>query len=101
MTKKVAFGAKPAPPQNADEWVTATTSGATANGELPTLGASAITGEIIPGADRTPKEPTKRLTIDVSANLHARIKSQCALRGTKMVDAISALLEEHFADVTA
>jgi len=41
-------------------------------------------------------EPMKRLTIDVPANLHGRIKAQCALRGTKMADEVRALLEQHF-----
>ena len=70
-TKKVAFGVKPAPreqpPATADEWV-----------------------------ERRASEGTKRLTLDIPASLHARIKSACALRGVKMVDEIRALLEERF-----
>jgi hypothetical protein len=38
----------------------------------------------------------KRLTIDVPASLHARIKSQCALRGVKRADEVRELLEKHF-----
>jgi len=38
----------------------------------------------------------KRLTIDVPSGLHARIKSQCALRGVKMADEVRELLEKHF-----
>jgi hypothetical protein len=71
-TKKIAIGAKPtAKPQPAtsDAWV----------------------NERKPDA-----EPTKRLTIDIPASLHARIKSSCALRGTKMVDEITVILEEKF-----
>lgn len=41
-------------------------------------------------------EATKRLTIDVPASLHARIKSQCALRGVKMADELRELLNHHF-----
>jgi len=41
-------------------------------------------------------EPTKRLTLDIPAGLHARIKAACAMRGTKMVDEITTLLEEKF-----
>ena len=41
-------------------------------------------------------ETTKRLTIDVPASLHARIKSQCAIRGVKMADEVRELLEKHF-----
>ncbi|MDS4029950.1 MAG: hypothetical protein RKO24_06170 [Candidatus Competibacter sp.] len=71
MSKKVAFGARPsavrADASKADEWVN----------------------------NRDP-EAMKRLTIDVPASLHARIKSQCALRGVKMADEVRELLEKHF-----
>ncbi|WP_227012131.1 hypothetical protein [Duganella sp. FT27W] len=42
------------------------------------------------------KEPQKRLTLDIPASLHARIKSQCALDGTKMVEEIKLLLEDRW-----
>ncbi|MFO1039786.1 MAG: hypothetical protein U1E45_23335 [Geminicoccaceae bacterium] len=45
---------------------------------------------------RVESEPLKRLTIDIPKGLHARIKSQCALRGTKMVEEIRMLLEEAY-----
>ena len=71
MNKKVAFGVKPgatrADASKADEWV-----------------------------NNRDTETMKRLTIDVPANLHARIKSQCAIRGVKMADEVRELLEEHF-----
>lgn len=73
MMKKVAIGAKPTkakPETSADAWV-----------------ENRVT---------TPDEAMKRLTIDVPARLHGRIKAQCALRGEKMADAIRALLENHF-----
>lgn len=38
----------------------------------------------------------KRLTVDVTEDLHRRIKSDCAGRGLKMADEIRALLEQHF-----
>ncbi len=40
----------------------------------------------------------KRLTIDVSATLHANFKSICAKRGIKMTDAIRELLEDNFGE---
>lgn len=40
------------------------------------------------------KPPMKRLTIDLPAELHARLKAQCALRGVKMVDEIRSILED-------
>ena len=73
-TKKVAIGAKPTAAKTTaapspDAWV-----------------------EI-----RQPEaESTKRLTLDIPAGLHARIKAACAMRGTKMVDEITTLLEEKF-----
>ncbi len=73
MRKRVSFGSKQAPAAPAtptpDQWV-----------ESRNL------------------EGMKRLTIDVPASLHARIKSQCALRGVKMADEIRALLERHFSE---
>lgn len=78
MSKKVSFSPKPqAPaPKTADDWVTNRTT---------------------PPAPTEPEaEPMKRLTIDVSARLHTRIKAQCALRGLKMADEIRTLLEQHF-----
>lgn len=70
-TKHVPFGAKPtavkAEPRYADTWVQSRDDG-----------------------------PMKRLTIDVPVELHARVKSQCALRGLKMADEVRALLEQRF-----
>lgn len=71
MNKKVAFGPRPslgrAEDTKTDDWV-----------------------------NRRDPEAMKRLTIDVPASLHARIKSQCAIRGVKMADEVRELLEKHF-----
>ena len=73
MTKKVTFGPNPgqkeSPQVNADEWV-----------------------------ENRSTEATKRLTLDLPASLHKRIKATCAMRGVKMVEEIRKLLEEHFSD---
>ncbi len=37
-------------------------------------------------------EVMKRLTIDIPESLHRTIKSQCALRGTKIADEVRELL---------
>lgn len=42
------------------------------------------------------KAPTKRLTIDIPAELHARLKAECAMNGRKMVDEIRELLHEKY-----
>lgn len=39
---------------------------------------------------------TKRLTLEIPAELHKRVKSQCAARGTKMIDEITTLLDQHY-----
>lgn len=77
MSKKVAIGARPttarAAGPDADKWVE--------NREPET-----------PAKDA----PMKRLTIDVPADLHRNIKSQCALRGTKIADEVRELLAEKY-----
>jgi hypothetical protein len=47
-------------------------------------------------APPSPPEEMKRFTIDVPVELHRRIKTQCAMRGSKMADAIRELLEREF-----
>ncbi len=42
-------------------------------------------------------EPVKRLTIELPARLHARVKAECALRGIKMKDLVRTLLEQECA----
>jgi predicted DNA binding CopG/RHH family protein len=53
-----------------------------------------IEGQVI--ALHEPAEAMKRFTIDVTESLHKRIKTQCAMRGTKMADIIRELLEREF-----
>lgn len=82
MTKKVSFGAKPqgtGKTLDADTWVSGTTQG-----ELPKAEA----------------EPMKRLTIDVPASLHRRIKVQCAAREVKIADEVRKLLDKHFPETS-
>ncbi len=81
-TKKITITTKPQG-QVADDWVNS--------------------GEMNTGSTRREEAneqasivPLKRLTIDIPEELHARIKSQCALRRTKMADEIRVLLETHF-----
>ena len=77
MSKKVAFGAKPQPippaARSADEWV-----------------------QNRPAEQVAASEPMKRLTIDVPASLHTRIKVGCTLRGRKIADELRELLDKHF-----
>lgn len=77
MNKKISIGTKPSsltPPtaKATDAWV----------GERTALPPVA--------------EKTKRLTLDIPASLHSRIKSACAFKDTKMVEEITELLMKHF-----
>lgn len=66
--KKVQFSVRPAGTLSVDQWV----------GERKAVAA------------------TRRLTLDIPASLHGRIKSACALRGVRMVVEITALLEAEY-----
>jgi hypothetical protein len=70
--KKVVFGTKPsAPSAAAEKWI--------GEREVP-----------------LPAVPMKRLTIDVTEDLHRRIKMICAAHGLKMADELRRILEERF-----
>ena len=43
-----------------------------------------------------PLRATKRLNVDVSLDLHARLKVSCARQGIAMSAAVTQLLEQHF-----
>lgn len=93
MTKKVLFPTKPqgAPaPPTADEWVAQAGANANSGANNPEAAGD--------GTATAAPEPLKRLTLDIPATLHTRIKSQCALRGVKMVEEIRLVLENHFVE---
>lgn len=50
------------------------------------------------GGEGTPntKEETVRLTIDVTKDLHRRIKIACAVKGVRMADEVRLILEANF-----
>jgi hypothetical protein len=80
--KEIRFTKKPGtPPPAAEAWVNSSRG----------TDAAAASDEPV-----KPEEPTKRLTLDIPESLHARVKSQCAKRGSKMVDEIRLLLETNF-----
>lgn len=71
--KKVAIGTKPTnkhTPVAADAWVE--------------------------NRDAPQEEKMKRLTIDIPESLHRSVKSQCAMRGTKIADEIRVLLLQKY-----
>lgn len=62
----------------------------------PMREVKAATAEQWVDSGKTEAGGMKRFTIDVPAELHRRIKLQCAAQGLKMADEIRALLEKHF-----
>jgi len=74
--KKISIGAKPSGNQAtaADSWVESRAT-------PPLLGA---------------QEKMKRLTIDIPESLHRKIKSDCATRGSKIVDEVRELLLQKY-----
>ena len=67
---------KPRQANHADAWV---------SGQTP------ATKEVAP-----PPAKPKRLTLDLTDDLHRRIKVACSVRGTTMVEEITKLLEKEF-----
>jgi len=55
-------------------------------------------GDIGVAPEQTPQKPVrmKRFTIDVPADLHRRIKTQCAREDLKMADMLREMLEIRF-----
>ncbi|PAU74062.1 hypothetical protein [Halomonas salipaludis] len=75
-SKKVSIGGKPSAKKAADD-----------------TAADAWVGSRTQDA---PKEPMKRLTIDIPAELHSKLKADCAMRGRKMADEVRDLLTEKY-----
>lgn len=79
MSKKVTMSTKPrseAQKLTPDEWISQGGTDATES--------------------QAEKESTSRFTIDIPVSLHARIKSQCALKRVKMREEVLSMLEERF-----
>jgi hypothetical protein len=58
---------------------------------------SGSTEEITAEKTRRPERPAgkvARLTIDLPAELHARFKAACALKGTRMIDEVRQFIDE-------
>ena len=91
-SKKVTITPKPEG-RIADDWVK---SGDMGNASMPQIEETGG-GGVAPAVEPELRDARlKRLTIDIPEELHARIKSQCALRRSKMADEIRVLLETHF-----
>jgi len=74
MSKKVDIPVKPQALPRADRWVGAP--------------------QVAVGAG-----PTRRLTVDVPADTHARFKAYCAMRQTRMNSEINAFIERCLAEM--
>ncbi len=91
MSKKITMSTKPkAGVQkqfSADDWVSNGAAGAA---------TTAATTNVVADGQAPDKESTARFTIDIPVSLHARIKSQCALKRVKMREEVLSMLEEKF-----
>jgi predicted DNA binding CopG/RHH family protein len=82
--KKVAISGKPTKktvPENADEWVSRQDSN---------------TPDAAANPPAAPEGKMKRLTLDIPEELHKAIKTQCAMRGTKIADELRELLAQKY-----
>ena len=75
-SKKVSIGGKPAAKKASDD--------------------TAVDAWVGSRSQEAPKEPMKRLTIDIPTELHAKLKADCAMRGRKMADEVRELLMEKY-----
>lgn len=73
MRKKVSIAARPSTRQ-ANDWV------------------SAPAKKTAPVKNAAVTEKMSRLTIDIPASLHRRLKAECATEGVKMADVVRELL---------
>lgn len=71
-SKKVSIGGKPSAKKTADD--------------------TAVDAWVGSRSKDVSKAPMKRLTIDIPAELHAKLKADCAMRGRKMADEVRELL---------
>jgi hypothetical protein len=57
-----------------------------------------VSGERIQPSSQQPveKKPLKRLTFDIAADLHKRIRMTCLDRGKDMAEELRRILEENF-----
>jgi predicted DNA binding CopG/RHH family protein len=82
--KKVSISGKPSKktaPANVDEWVSS-------------QGSNAPDAAANPPA--APEGKMKRLTLDIPEELHKAIKTQCAMRGTKITDELREMLAQKY-----
>lgn len=56
-------------------------------------GAEGLTAEKAPQLER-PAGKVARLTIDLPAELHAKFKAACALKGTRMINEVRQFIDE-------
>lgn len=75
-SKKVSIGGKPSAKKSAEDTVVDAWVGSRSH--------------------EPPRDPMKRLTIDIPAELHAKLKADCAMRGRKMADEVRELLMEKY-----
>jgi hypothetical protein len=77
MSKKISIAPRPSA-READDWVSA-----------PAKKAAPVKNAVL-------TEKMSRLTIDIPASLHRRLKAECATEGVKMADVVRELLTKKY-----
>ena len=95
--KKVSFGTKPQKKPDVDAWVESREAAQETMPEEASLGISKASQE---EANKLEEPKTqgamKRLTLDIPADLHRRIKGKAVMEGVTMVNMLRELLEENY-----
>jgi predicted DNA binding CopG/RHH family protein len=85
MVKKITIGTKPAPvsdPAQIDQWVSKREESDSAESQSP---------------ESTPESiKMKRLTLDISEDLHKAIKTRAVVEGVPMANMLRSLLEQYY-----
>ena len=77
MNRKSVVFNRPDKPATADDWISQVREEAVARSPIR-------------------KKPTVRFTLDVDADLHTRMKIECARQGNMMSDVLRAILKREF-----
>lgn len=92
----------PTPGTEAEQFIHGTSASGASSRPTADQAAGEVTPELAKGNDQgetTTKEGRmKRLTIDIPATLHKRVKEQCATRETTIAEVVRKYLEKTFPD---
>lgn len=96
-SKKVSFGTKPQKQPDVDAWVENREATQDKAPKETTSRASKTSKAKTKKSDQSEDQGAmKRLTLDIPADLHRRIKGKAVMEGVTMVNMLRELLEENY-----